>query len=293
MKKNKNKKGSFLKKILAIIFLIIICLSIYIIKSGYDIYKDAIASMPISKKVDEVSSSDSYVTLDNIPKTYQEATILIEDKRFYSHQGVDIISIGRAIIKDISTLSLAEGGSTITQQVAKNLYLTQEKNFTRKVAEVFLATKLEEELSKEKILELYLNIIYYGDGYYGIQNASYGYFGKAPASLNLNEQTILLTENKINNLNDLKSFRYTQEENLRILKGKRENLWRKRKNPASDRKTGNRYGKRNREKERPGSISDFTGIQASSVIFSEKRKSTFARLHSGRTVGYRRWICKW
>lgn len=192
MKKNKNKKGSFLKKILAIIFLIIICLSIYIIKSGYDIYKDAIASMPISKKVDEVSSSDSYVTLDNIPKTYQEATILIEDKRFYSHQGVDIISIGRAIIKDISTLSLAEGGSTITQQVAKNLYLTQEKNFTRKVAEVFLATKLEEELSKEKILELYLNIIYYGDGYYGIQNASYGYFGKAPASLNLNEQTILV-----------------------------------------------------------------------------------------------------
>lgn len=192
MKKNKNKKGSFLKKILAIIFLIIICLSIYIIKSGYDIYKDAIASMPISKKVDEVSSSDSYVTLGNIPKTYQEATILIEDKRFYSHQGIDIISIGRAIIKDISTLSLAEGGSTITQQVAKNLYLTQEKNFTRKVAEVFLATKLEKELSKEKILELYLNIIYYGDGYYGIQNASYGYFGKAPASLNLNEQTILV-----------------------------------------------------------------------------------------------------
>lgn len=87
---------------------------------------------------------------------------------------------------------MAEGGSTITQQVAKNLYLTQEKNFTRKVAEVFLATKLEEELSKEKILELYLNIIYYGDGYYGIQNASYGYFGKAPASLNLNEQTILV-----------------------------------------------------------------------------------------------------
>lgn len=192
MKKNKNKKGSFFKKILAIIFLIIICLSIYIIKSGYDIYKDAIASMPISKKVDEVSSSDSYVTLDNIPKTYQEATILIEDKRFYSHQGIDIISIGRAIIKDISTLSLAEGGSTITQQVAKNLYLTQEKKFTRKVAEVFLATKLEEELSKEKILELYLNIIYYGDGYYGIQNASYGYFGKAPSSLNLNEQTILV-----------------------------------------------------------------------------------------------------
>lgn len=192
MKKNKNKKGSFLKKFLAIIFLIIICLSIYIIKSGYDIYKDAIASMPISKKVDEVSSSDSYVTLGNIPKTYQEATILIEDKRFYSHQGIDIISIGRAIIKDISTLSLAEGGSTITQQVAKNLYLTQEKKFTRKVAEVFLATKLEKELSKEKILELYLNIIYYGDGYYGIQNASYGYFGKAPASLNLNEQTILV-----------------------------------------------------------------------------------------------------
>ena len=159
MKKNKNKKGSFFKKILAIIFLIIICLSIYIIKSGYDIYKDAIASMPISKKVDEVSSSDSYVMLDNIPKTYQEATILIEDKRFYSHQGIDIISIGRAIIKDISTLSLAEGGSTITQQVAKNLYLTQEKKFTRKVAEVFLATKLEKELSKEKILELYLNII--------------------------------------------------------------------------------------------------------------------------------------
>lgn len=192
MKEKKGNLGKIFKKIIAIFLLIMICISIYIIKSGYDTYKKAIASISIKDKVNSVRSISSYVTLDNIPDTYKKAVVTIEDKRFYEHNGVDIISIGRAIIKDISTLSLIEGGSTITQQVAKNLYLTQEKKFSRKIAEVFIALEMEKELNKEEILELYINVIYYGDGYYGIGHASHGYFGKEPSNLNLYEQTLLV-----------------------------------------------------------------------------------------------------
>ena len=192
MKEKKRKLGRFLKRTIAIFLLIMICLTIYIIKSGYDTYKKAINSISIKDKVNSIRSVSSYVTLDSIPDTYKKAVITIEDKRFYNHNGVDIISIGRAIIKDISTLSLVEGGSTITQQVAKNLYLTQEKKFSRKVAEMFIALQMEKELKKEEILELYINVIYYGDGYYGIGHASHGYFDKEPSNLNLYEQTLLV-----------------------------------------------------------------------------------------------------
>lgn len=192
MKQKKNKYHRIIRNFFAISLITIICLSIYIIKSGYDTYKTCLANISIEEKVKSISSVSSYTTLDKIPDTYKEAVIAVEDKRFFIHNGIDLISISRAIIKDISSFSLVEGGSTITQQVAKNLYLSQEKKFSRKVAEMLIAIEMEKKLSKDKILELYINIIYYGDGYYGIGNASYGYFKKSPNELTLYEQTLLV-----------------------------------------------------------------------------------------------------
>ena len=99
-----------------------------------------------------------------------------EDRRFYEHGGFDVISTARAVLANLRTGTLSEGGSTLTQQLAKNLYFTQEKKFTRKAAELFMAWALEREYTKDEILELYINVIYYGDGCTGITAAAQHYF---------------------------------------------------------------------------------------------------------------------
>ena len=119
------------------------------------------------------------------------AVIAVEDRRFYKHNGIDPISIGRAIITDIKEMSLAEGGSTITQQVAKNNLFTQEKKATRKIAEMFAARDIEKMCSKNEIFELYVNTSYFGDGYYCVKDAAEGYFDKAPKDMDLYECTLL------------------------------------------------------------------------------------------------------
>src|SRR5690625_3587161 len=112
------------------------------------------------------------VDLDQIPDHVQDAFIAIEDKRFYSHSGVDFRSIMRAIYRDILARSKVEGASTITQQLAKNLFLTNDKSWFRKTKEVMIALYLEREFTKDEILEMYLNVIYFGQGQYGIEAAS-------------------------------------------------------------------------------------------------------------------------
>ena len=114
-----------------------------------------------------------------------------EDRRYFEHNGIDLISISRAIIKDIQTMSLVEGGSTITQQLAKNTYFTQKKELTRKIAEIFMAFEYENVCTKEEILELYVNTIYFGDGYYCVYDAAKGYFNKDPKDMTLYESTLL------------------------------------------------------------------------------------------------------
>ena len=113
----------------------------------------------------------------------KDAVIAVEDHRFYKHNGIDLISIGRAIINDIKAMKFVEGGSTITQQLSKNTYFTQEKKLTRKVAEVFMALEIEKNYDKDEILELYLNTSYFGDGYYTIKDACKGYFDKEPMQM--------------------------------------------------------------------------------------------------------------
>lgn len=183
-----------MKKIKRIISFIILSLIIavgYLVYDGYTMYKDAISKISIENKINQLRSKSNYVYYKDIPEKFSNAIIAIEDHRFRKHHGVDIISIGRAVITNIKDMSLTEGGSTITQQLAKNLYFTQEKKFVRKIAEVFLAYDLEKKYEKNDILELYMNVIYFGNGYNGIMSASKGYFKKIPNELTLDEITLL------------------------------------------------------------------------------------------------------
>ncbi len=132
-----------------------------------------------------------YVLLKDIPRHLRQAVIAVEDARFYSHKGFDIESIARAAIVNVEAGEIEEGASTITQQLVKNLFLTQERSFTRKVEELLLAMSVERNYEKDKIIELYLNTIYFGSNFYGIYEASHGYFGKEPKQLTLAESAML------------------------------------------------------------------------------------------------------
>lgn len=145
----------------------------------------------LKSAVDAKIDKKKYIKLDDIPLTLQQAIIAVEDNRFYRHSGFDIEGIARALLVNLQTGTLTEGGSTITQQLVKNLFLTQEKTFGRKVEEVVLAIDMELRYSKEEILEMYLNTIYFGSGAYGIGDAAKIYFGKKPADLTLSESAML------------------------------------------------------------------------------------------------------
>ena len=154
-------------------------------------YKEKIFKKKIEKKVEKIKEYDNYISISEVPETYKNATIAIEDHRFYSHGAIDVFTTARSFIENIRNKELSNGGSTITQQVARNMYFTQEKSFVRKVAELFVAVDLEKNYSKDEILEMYINIIYFGDGYTGLKQASYGYYRKSPSKLSLTEQTML------------------------------------------------------------------------------------------------------
>lgn len=132
-----------------------------------------------------------YVPYKQLPKHLIDAVIAVEDSRFWKHRGIDFIGIGRALITDILHMKLKEGGSTITQQLAKIMFLTPEKTLSRKIKEAYLALKIESQLSKEKILELYLNNVYFGHGAYGVEMASRIYFGKSVTEITLAEAALL------------------------------------------------------------------------------------------------------
>lgn len=180
-----------IRYLLLVIFLLIISISSFYIYKGYSMYKEALNKIPISVKVESIKSQANYTDIEDLPKTYINAVISAEDHRFYKHHGIDIISICRALIHDIKNKNFKEGGSTITQQLAKNIYFTQEKKIERKIAEIFMAFKLEKELKKDEILSLYLNTSYFGNGYYTIKEACNGYFNKEPIEMNDYESTLL------------------------------------------------------------------------------------------------------
>ena len=159
---------------------------------GYQIYQDKIQEQSLSERVDQLKSKEDYVTLDQISPIYKEAVLESEDRRFYQHGPVDYYGLARAMFINITTFSFKEGGSTITQQLAKNLCLSFKKDLSRKFAEVFIAKDLEDHYSKDEILEMYLNITYLGEGNYGIQAASQYYYHIDAIDLNKQQCDILV-----------------------------------------------------------------------------------------------------
>ncbi len=131
------------------------------------------------------------VSIKELPPALPRAFVAIEDRRFYSHYGLDPIGITRAMVRNLSSRGVAQGGSTLTQQLAKNLFLTQDRTFSRKIQEAILAVWLERTYSKDQILELYLNRVYFGSGAYGVEAAAQRYFGKSARAVNVAEAAML------------------------------------------------------------------------------------------------------
>ncbi len=186
----KGIKKTALWCLAGLLVLSLLVLIFYTVK-GYGMYRQALDRQPVEQMVASMQEKASYTTLSQLPPLYTKAVLAAEDHRFYRHKGVDPIALGRAMWNNLRTFSFREGGSTITQQLAKNAYFSQRRQLERKIAEMFMARRLEKELEKDTILELYINCIYYGNGYYCIYDAANGYFQKMPSQLSDYECTLL------------------------------------------------------------------------------------------------------
>lgn len=133
----------------------------------------------------------SAVPLASVPKIFTDSLLAVEDQRFYQHSGIDFRAILRSAWRNLVAKSVVEGGSTLTQQLAKNMFLSSERTYTRKFTEAITALRIEGKYSKDEILELYINQIYFGEGVWGIQNASQMYFGKDIQNVTLDEAALL------------------------------------------------------------------------------------------------------
>lgn len=181
-----------IKKIILWIISSIIIISVAVGIYGYQYYAETMKKESIESKIQEIRQDYTYVKKEDLPQDYLNAIVAVEDRRFFYHGAIDPIGIARAILINIKNKSFQEGGSTITQQVAKNLYYIRETNVVkRKVAEMFTAIEIEKKYSKEEILEIYANTIYFGNGYYGIKEACNGYLKKEPKDMNLAESTMM------------------------------------------------------------------------------------------------------
>ncbi len=154
-----------------------------LIDAGRDMYRQALAADPPEAAIARVRQREDFLPLDETPAAFRQMLLSSEDHRFYTHGGVDPLAILRAAAENLRQGRLAQGGSTITQQLAKNLWFSFEKRFTRKIAEVFAAWRLESLLTKDEILELYINVVWFGEGCTGLRAAAEHYYGCAPMAL--------------------------------------------------------------------------------------------------------------
>ena len=186
----KTLKKIFLWILLSAVVLIVAVGGFYGVK-GYSAFQEVLEKTPLDQKVASVQNRASYTALDEMPELYPKAVIAAEDHRFYKHQGVDYLGLVRAVWNNFRHGKLREGGSTITQQLAKNLYFSNTRSAERKIAEAFMAYQLEKHLEKDEILELYINVIYYGGGQYCLYDAAEFYFDKTPMELTDGECALL------------------------------------------------------------------------------------------------------
>lgn len=189
MKKKKALKIA-LWIVIGIVGLAVLVTGFFAIK-GAVLWSGAKKELSIAQAAENFQADENFTSYDKLPQFYIDAVVSTEDRKFFSHGGINVKSIIRAALYDIKNQTLEQGGSTITQQLAKNVWFSQEKRLERKFAEVWAAFDLEKELDKNEIFELYVNTIYFGSDYYGIKDAAAGYFGKQPAELSEYECAML------------------------------------------------------------------------------------------------------
>ena len=194
----KEKGGILLRNVIqclrtciVAILLSILLWIVLLAAGGYQACQRALQERSIADMIRQIQQQSSYTELSQIPQLYIDAVLAAEDPWFYRHNGINVIAIADALVRDLKAKEWVAGGSTITQQLCKNQFFTQKKTFTRKFAELFMVQAVERCCSKDIILELYINSIYYGSGYYTLADASTGYFDKVPASMNAWECTLL------------------------------------------------------------------------------------------------------
>lgn len=180
-----------IKRFFLIILVIILAVAGFFIKRGYDKYIDAVTAVPLDAAVAAIRDKEHYTIYTDIPEIYFKAVVAVEDRRFYYHWGFDVIGMARAAYNDIKARKMIEGGSTVTQQLVKNMYFMYDNSVERKIAELIMAVRLERLYSKQDILELYVNGIFYGDDYYCIYDAAVGYFNKELWEMTPYECTLL------------------------------------------------------------------------------------------------------
>ena len=181
----------FVKFIFKLLLILVIAFVGIFFGKGYWGYLELTSSKSVDQAVSEVTSSPYFVGYDNISPELIRATVAIEDRRFYDHSGVDYIGLVRAAVSQFDNDLLKSGGSTITQQLAKNLYGMFDGSWNRKSTEFFIARYLEKHYSKNEILALYVNVINYGNNYMGIYEASMGYFDTDPEDLTIAQSSLL------------------------------------------------------------------------------------------------------
>lgn len=182
---------TFIGRLALAALILVVLVEVYFLARGFNLYREAIEEAGLDEMAASIQSSESFTPIDELPDLYLQAVVAVEDHRFYAHPGFDAIATARALVNDLKAGAIVEGGSTITQQLAKNLYFTQEKRLTRKAAEMFMAFHIEANYTKEEIFELYVNSIYFGSGCYDVASASQAYFGVEPSQMDANQCTLL------------------------------------------------------------------------------------------------------
>ncbi len=174
------------------VFLIIMILAVSMFGVAYYIYTDAKESLPVVDVYSYVvDNTSTYTYFDDIDEDLIDAFVAVEDRRFYEREGIDFIALFRAVLTNIISGSMQEGGSTITQQLVKNVYFGYDRGFFAKLAEYFFIYDFEDVYTKDEILEMYINNVNYGDGYFNVYDASIGYFAKEPDDLSVYEASLL------------------------------------------------------------------------------------------------------
>jgi membrane peptidoglycan carboxypeptidase len=212
----------FIFKVILVLILAALAIIAVFLLNGYRVYKDITSKQSIVEKMEELRNNPDYVKKSEISQDYLNAVIAVEDHRYYEHGAIDIIAVIRAIFVNVQNNEFREGGSTITQQVAKNFYFMGDdvnaSGSAKKIAEAMLSINLERSYSKDAILEAYVNNIFFGNNCYSIKAASKYYFNKEPKDLTLYEATMLAgIPNAPSLYNPINDFELTKSRQRKVI----------------------------------------------------------------------------